>query len=124
MNPLKKKGIKSSIKKIRRFKKENLDLSKINPVDAINSTKNKILNFYNDIKKNREKEKIRLQKKRKLDEKKELQNKKKEAQRERLEKIRQEKREILAQKKLIIENEKQVRKNEEKRRKIENLLNG
>ena len=57
--------------------------------------KNKISNFYNNLKKQREKEKIKLEKKRKLDEKKELQNQKKEVQKEKLDKIRQEKKEIL-----------------------------
>ena len=101
MRPLKKKGKKISVKKIKTFNPKNLNIniSKLNPANAIDGAKIKISNFYSNLKKNREKEKIRLEKKRKLDEKKELQNKKKEAQKERLEKLRQEKKEILTQKK-------------------------
>ena len=96
-----------------------LDKLKINPIGVIKDTKNKLGNFYINLKKEREKEKKRLENKRKLDEIRELQKQKKQAQKEKLDKIKEEKRQILAQQKLIIDNEKQVRKNEEKRRKIE-----
>ena len=49
----------------------------INPLSIVESTKNKIENFYVEQKKRKEKEKIRLEKKRKIDEKKELLNQKK-----------------------------------------------
>ncbi len=44
---------------------------KINPAKIIENTKNKIDNYYTNFKKEREKEKIKLEKKRKLDAKKE-----------------------------------------------------
>ena len=72
MSPLKKKGKKISVKKIKTFdpKNLNINISKLNPVNAIDGAKIKISNFYSNLKKTREKEKIRLEKKRKLDEKK------------------------------------------------------
>ena len=44
------------------------NFTKIKPSKIIGSTKNKLENYYNKLKKDREKEKIRLEKKRKLDE--------------------------------------------------------
>ena len=40
----------------------NLDKIKVNPVNVIENTKNKIGNFYSNFKKEREKEKIRSEK--------------------------------------------------------------
>ena len=79
MSPFKKKGKKVGINNIQSLipKNLNLDKLKVNPFNAIDGAKDKISNFYNNLKKQREKEKIKLEKKRKLDEKKELQNKKK-----------------------------------------------
>ena len=53
---------------------------KTNPLNIIDETKDKIGNFYSNIKKEREKEKKRVEKKKILDAKKELQKQKKEAQ--------------------------------------------
>ena len=66
----KNKGNK--LKKIQSLipKKINLDKFKVNPVNVIEGTKNKIENFYTNIKKKREKERKRLANKRILDEKK------------------------------------------------------
>ena len=63
----------------------------VNPSNLIEGTKNKIGNFYKNLKKEREKEQKRLEQKRKLGEKKELQKKNKQAQKVRLDKIRHEK---------------------------------
>ena len=90
-------------------KKLNLDKFKVNPVGVIEDTKNKIGNFYSNLKKEKEKEKRRLENKRKLDEKRELQKQKKQAQKDRLDKIKEEKLQIQLQQRLIIDNEKQVR---------------
>ena len=65
------KGIKSLVSKNFQLKKIKLD-----PTNFIEDTKDKIGNFYVNLKKEREKEKIRLEKKRKLDEKRELQKEK------------------------------------------------
>ena len=61
-----------NLKKIKSIipKNLNLDKFKINPVEIIEDTKNKIGKFYVNHKKKKEKEKERLEKKRKLDEKK------------------------------------------------------
>ena len=88
----------------------NVDRFKINPITLIDETKNKIGNYYVNLKKEREKAKIRLEKNKKLNEIKELEKQKKQAQKERLDKIKEEKRNILAQQKLINDNEKQLRK--------------
>ena len=101
------KSISSSVLKNMKFNK-----NQINPTDIIIDTKEKITNFYYKFKKDRERQRIKLEKKRKLDEKKEIQKQKKQAQKERLDKLREEKRQIVAQKKLILDNEKQVRKKE------------
>ena len=44
----------------------NLDKLKVNPLNVIDGTKNKISNFYSKLKKEREKEKNRLEKKKKV----------------------------------------------------------
>ena len=100
MSPSKKNRKKVGIKNINSFIPKNLNLNKlkVNPVNAFEGAKNKISNFYNNLKKEKEKEKIRLEKKRKLDEKKDLIRKKKQAEKERLDKIKEEKKQILAQK--------------------------
>ena len=108
-----------NLENIQSLMKKNISIEKINPAKIIQNTKKKIGNYYLKLQKDREKEKIRLEKKRKSDEKKDQQRQKKQAQKERLDKIKEEKHQILAQQKLIVENEKKVRKNEEKRRKIE-----
>ena len=66
--------------------KINLKKININPIGIINDTKKKLDSFYNNLKKEREKEKKRLDKKRKLDQKREIQREKKLAQKERLDK--------------------------------------
>ena len=45
---------------------------KIIPKDLVKNTRNKITNFYEDYKKNKEREKIKLEKQKKLNEKKQL----------------------------------------------------
>ena len=68
---------KTQNKKRKKFKNINLLISnnlkldkiKINPFNVIEETKSKIGNLYKNIKKQREKEKIRLEKKKELDEK-------------------------------------------------------
>ena len=108
------------IKSLQSIVSKNLNLPKIkvNPAQVIEETKNKIGNLYVNFKKDRQKEKIKAEKKRKLDEKKELLREKRQAQKDKLNQIREEKRQIITQQKLLVENEKQVRKNEEKRKKI------
>ena len=63
-------------------KKIKLNKIKVNPLSVIEETKNKLGNFYSNLKKEREKEKQRLEKKRDLDEKRELQREKNQIQRE------------------------------------------
>ena len=55
----------SNLKNINALVPKNINLNKfkINPVDVLEGTKNKIGNFYNNFKKEREKEKRRLEKK-------------------------------------------------------------
>ena len=83
-------------------KKLNLDKFKINPVNVIDDTKKKIGSFYTNLKKERAKEKKRLENIKKIEEKREVQRQKKQEQKERLNKIKEEKRQILAQKKLLL----------------------
>ena len=61
-----KKKIKS-IKSIQSIVSKNLDLSKIklNPAEVIEGTKNKLSNLYVNFKKDREKKKIKEEKKKK-----------------------------------------------------------
>ena len=47
-------------------KKIKLDKLKINPIDVVEETKNKIGNLYDNFKKDREREKIKAEKKEKL----------------------------------------------------------
>ena len=61
-------------------KKINLPKIKLNPAKVIEETKSKIGNLYKNIKKQREKEKIRLEKKKELDEKNQYIREKKQAQ--------------------------------------------
>ena len=60
-------------KKIKSIVPTNLKFNKlkVNPLSVIEGTKNKIGKLYTDLKKHREKEKKRLEKKRVIDEKKE-----------------------------------------------------
>ena len=76
MSPKKIIRKKMGIKDIKSIVPENLNKIKVNPFNVIDNAKDKINNFYTNLKKQREKEKRRLEKKRYLDEKKELQNKK------------------------------------------------
>ena len=57
----------TGLKNIQSLIPKNLNLHKIkmNPLDVIENTKNKIGNFYSNLKKEKEKEKKRLDKKRK-----------------------------------------------------------
>ena len=70
-----KKVIKRNTKgsnnsKLLALKKFNLSKLTASPVNIIEGTKSKIGNYYLNFKKEKQKEKIRLEKKRKLDEKK------------------------------------------------------
>ncbi len=105
---IKKKNKKKNVdlENIQSLLTKNLDIDKLNPVKILQNTKKKFGSAYTKFQKDREKEKIRLEKKRKLDEKKEEKKLKRQAQKEKLDKIKEEKRQILAQQKLIIENEK------------------
>ena len=109
--------LNKKIKKSKLFKKIKIKKINFNASDFIEKTKGKINNFYSDLKKQREKERIKTEKQKKIDKKKEIIRQRKLAQKEKLEKIREEKRQIQAQKKLVIYNEKQLRKNEEIRKK-------
>ena len=65
MSSKKRAKIKSkSLKNIQSLISKNFSLEKIkiNPIGVIEKTKNKIENFAQDIKKNREKRKLRLEK--------------------------------------------------------------
>ena len=88
MSPKKLKGKKNSgFLDISSLIQKNF--TKIKPSKIIGNTKNKLENYYSKLKKEREKEKIRLERKRKLDEKRELVNQKKQAQKEKLDKIKE-----------------------------------
>ena len=52
------------IKNIKSIVPENLNKIKVNPFNVIDNAKDKINNFYTNLKKQREKEKKRLEKKR------------------------------------------------------------
>mgnify|MGYP001288645358 CR=1 FL=1 len=110
MSP-KKVDKSEGLKKIKNLFSKNLNLNKlkINPSQVIDNTKNKIEKYY--LKKRKEKEinKKRLEKQKKIEEKKELQKQKKQEEKERLDKIKEEKRQILLQQKLIIDNEERFR---------------
>ena len=73
-----------TLKKIQSLVKKKSIIKKINiiPTDIVKNTKGKITNFYDTYKKEKEKEKIRLEKKRKSDQKKELILQKKQIQKE------------------------------------------
>ena len=74
MSPHKIVKKKMGIKNIKTFipTKINLDNLKVNPINAIDKAKNKFSSFYNNLKKDREKERKRLEKKRNQDEKKKV----------------------------------------------------
>ena len=57
-------------------KELKLNKLKVNPLNVIEGTKNKIGNFYTNLKKEREKERRRLEKNKKHEEKKEIKRKK------------------------------------------------
>ena len=73
MGPKKLNKKKIGLNNIGVLVKKNLDLEKlkINPVKILEGTKNKIGNFYENIKKEREKEKKRSAKKKQIEQKKE-----------------------------------------------------
>ena len=112
---------KKSVKKKSKSLVDNVFPVGINfsPSKSFANAKKKVSNFYSDYKKNREIEKIKFEKREKIEKKRREVQERKRAKQERLNKLRDEKRKILAQQKMISDNEKQVRKNEEKRRKIE-----
>ena len=62
-----------NLKSIQSLVKKNLNLNKfkVSPANVIEDTKKKIGNFYINLKKEREKEKKRIENKRKLEDKKE-----------------------------------------------------
>ena len=62
--------------KIKKKVQNNLKLFHSAPEQLIGKTKNKIENFFKDLKKNKEKRKLRLEKEKKIQEKKEIQQKK------------------------------------------------
>ena len=64
----------------------DLDKIKIPKIISIKDTKKKIGNFYSNYKREKEREKIRAEKNRKLEEKREILRQKKQAQKERLDK--------------------------------------
>ncbi len=78
--------LKKNLKKLKGLKSivEKKIKVKANPLNIIDETKDKLGSFYNNLKKEREKEKKREEKKKILDAKKELQRQKKEAQKEKL----------------------------------------
>ena len=88
----------------------------------IGETKNKFENFYQDIKKNREKRKSRLEKEKKIQEKKEIQLQKKQVQKDKVNKAKEERLQILAQQRLIIDNEKQITDEKKKQLKIQGMM--
>ena len=85
-----KKKLKK-LKAIKSFVPKKIKI-KANPLNFIDETKDKIGNFYSNLKKEREKDKRRAEKKKILDARKELQRQKKQAQKEKLDQIREEKR--------------------------------
>ena len=98
--------------KIKKKIQNNFEILKSFPENVINETKDKIGNFYQNFKKDREKRKLRIEKEKKIQEKKEIQQQKKLAQKDKINRAKEEELQILAQKKLITENEKQIQKNE------------
>ena len=92
---------KNNLTKIKNLVKKNLKIEPldIDPTKIIKNTQSKIGSLYTNFKKEREKEKIKLEKRRKLEEKKDELRERKLAQKERLDKIREEKKQILIQKK-------------------------
>ena len=102
-----KKSIKKkNLKDLKSSLGINLTKKKIEifPTNLLKNSKNKITNFFEDYKKNKEKEKIKQEKQRKINEKKQLLKEKKDAQKEKLNKIKEEKRQIQIQRKLDVEN--------------------
>ena len=95
----KKRGTKS--KNTSSFFSNKMKINLIDPVDVLLKTKGKIENYYANYQKNKEKEKIKSEKQRKLDEKREYQRQKKQDQKERLDKIKEEKRQIIEYKIII-----------------------
>ena len=89
-------------KKFKKNIQNNLKILKSLPNNIIDETKDKIGNFYQTFKKNREKRKLRIEKEKKIQEKKEIQQQKKQALKEKINKAKEEKLQILAQKRLII----------------------
>ena len=90
MSPKKiKKKRDIGLKNIRSIVPKDFDLTKINPFNFVENTKNKLENYYANLKKKKEKENNRLEKQRKLDQKREEQRQKKQAQKERLDKIKE-----------------------------------
>ena len=92
--------------KVKKKIRNNLKIFKSIPKSIIDGTKNKIGNFYQDFKKDREKRKLQIEKEKRIQEKKEIQQQKKQAQKDKINRAKEEKLQILAQKKLITENEK------------------
>ena len=95
-------------KKVKKKIQNNLKIFKSIPESIIDGTKDKIGNFYQNLKKDREKRKLRIEKEKKIQEKKEIQQQKKQAQKDKINRAKEEELQILAQKKLITENEKQT----------------
>ena len=83
--------------KIKKKDQKNLKIFKSLPERFIGGMNNKIENFYQDFKKNREKRKLRLEKEKKIQEQKEIEHQKKQAQKDKIIKAKEEKRQILAQ---------------------------
>ena len=96
-----------SIKDINKKIKKNL-------FDPLDKSKNKFSSFLANIKKNKVKKDLALQKQLDREKKRELILEKKLAKKAKQDELKEERKKLLFQKKLIIENEKQKKKNEEK----------
>ena len=71
-----------SKKKIKKNTQSNLKILKFSPENIIGGTKKNIENFFQNLKKDREKNKLRIEKEKKAQEKKEIQLQKKQAQKD------------------------------------------
>ena len=100
-----KKGLKKKTQ-------NNLKIYKFSPDNVINGAKKNIKNFFQNLKKDRERNKLKIEKEKKIQQKKEIQQQKKQPQKDKINRAKEERLQILAQKKLITENEKQIQKNE------------
>ena len=87
-----------SKKRVKKSSQSNLKILKFSPENIIGGTKKNIENFFQNLKKSREKNKLRIEKEKKIREKKEIQKQKKQAQKDKINRAKEEKLQILAQK--------------------------